>query len=420
MLYREVEQEIKRHSASLEQIKSKRPFAEMSIRSKLMGHPAKKTLGDFESDESWVIGYVSPGTTCVFDNTFSYSGKQSVKVVIPAGGYANIGKTITPIDFTKKEVGMMVYQTNRNFATQVTFRTSPDGGTTTNVWQTPYNATIKDKWYNYDFIPPSGASLTSQNWVGVRVYNNGAETQTVWLDLITLNDKPTYFTNGAVTFIFDGGYNSAIANGKPILDKYGYKGVSSINASTVGNGQASIPTLKQMQSSGWDICMHSTADGKAIINGVPYNENYNLVYNQIMTNKDLLDSNGLRKGSRFVIYYQGKYTEYTTDILEDYCGGIGRGATSGLNSFLQHDAINVRGTMIYTNKSTASLKTMVDEAKALNLWIVFFVHKVDEITVNPANDTSIAQFKEMVDYVNAQGLRVVTYSQMYDDILFRY
>ena len=406
--------------SQLAAITNYRRRAETSIRSKLMAHPAKTILGDFEDAESWTVGYVSEGSTCELDATRAFSGKKSVKVVIAPAGIATISKSISSTDFTGKEVGVMGYFLERSPSVSTTFRTAPDGGVTPVQWEVAYNPPIANKWYNMDYIPPSGATLTGQNWICVHAKNTGATTQTLWLDYITINAKPSYFTGGAVSFIFDGSYASAFANGKPILDAYNYKGMATIASGLLNDGaRATLAQLKQAQASGWDVGPHSTDDAVTTIGGVAVDTSLGLIYPKIMANLDWLDENGFRKGSRFLVYYQGVYTEITSDIVEDYLGGIGRGATAGYNSFLQHDAINLRGTMIYANKADATLTGMIDRAKAQNHWLVFFVHKVDATAVNPANDTSIAQFQAIVDYVAAQGLKVVTLSQMYDDILFK-
>ncbi len=220
---------------------------------------------------------------------------------------------------------------------------------------------------------------------------------------------PGQFSEGMVTLSFDDAWTSQYTNALPILNQAGIKGTFYILSEPVQGGWSSYMTPQQVKTiaqQGHEIGGHTVthADLSTLSSS--------RIDREIKNSKTYLQ-NLLGTAVTTLAYPYGSYN--TTVINRTKLAGYGNARTAdptiayGFNAATQ-PKYEINSFSPNKNVSVASIKSAIDQAKANKQWFVFSVHEVlpsggDEYSM------TTAQFKEVVEYIKATGIKTVTIAQ---------
>ena len=234
------------------------------------------------------------------------------------------------------------------------------------------------------------------NWIDVPIKSaavfpiiRGA-TGTAYFDLIQLMQFSP--GPGAVTFMFDDGYNSTKSIAKPILDKYRFVGSAAAISSVVGTtGNMVAQDLRDLQAAGWDIASHSVTHPSMPELSITAAET------ELQKSKSTLTALGLTIDT-FVWPY-GDYNQSLVGLAQ-----VGLPTAPLYKSARNVDFDdNAYGTFPYALKTldvrnTTKLQDVqawVNDLKAGGRWGIFLLHDVadnpDEYSITPAMLDQLAQ-----------------------------
>jgi peptidoglycan/xylan/chitin deacetylase (PgdA/CDA1 family) len=240
---------------------------------------------------------------------------------------------------------------------------------------------------------PSWTTITDARFI---IGSKAATTVNVTLDNFVI--IPSVYT-GKVTFRFDDGLTSAYTVAKPILDIYGYAGVSSVITHNIGlTNYMNVTQLTALQNAGWDIVSHgdhhyqmdsiSTANATA----------------EMVNSRNILINNGFAKGARYYVPPYGQWVVHDT-LAKTYYDGQFITRPSYDNVLVSDTYRNGSILEITDATSLATIKGYIDNVKTYRAWVTFLIHGVTPAVAILLDDT--------VDYINAQGVDVVTFSDIF-------
>ncbi len=206
---------------------------------------------------------------------------------------------------------------------------------------------------------------------------------------------------GAVTFMFDDGDSTAYSEAKPVLDSYNYAGSASIITGYVGSpGYMGWNEVKDLAADGWEIVSH----------GVNHSDLTTL--NATRVTRELYSSYR-------TLYQQGliahnfalPYGAYNADILAKaakyYTSVRAYETGTNANGTFPYE-VKIRGVLDTTTEN--EFTSWIDEAIANHEWVVVVFHEISD-SGDDAYHIPPADFAQMIDAVNASGIRVITYDQ---------
>ena len=260
---------------------------------------------------------------------------------------------------------------------------------------------------------PKGGTSSNIDWtniiqIRIWVVPVTGETATVYLD--NLEAIRTYPYPLAI-LRFDDGYNNCDSNARPVLQSFNYRGILGIITNEIGNG--AYLTAKQIQNFdalGWDACSHTHTHLhlKNITNSQ--------VTQELLVSKRILENLGISRGSRFFIVPYGGLSEYTNHALKEIKKYY---AISFLNASADGGVL-VYGNNLYhvenVSVTSATLSTTLDMITTLseqNGLIVLTMHHV----LPSGGNITPTELTELCQHLKDNGVRVVTASELYDDII---
>lgn len=364
-------------------------------------HPMMVLLDDFEGSD-----WVTDAGTLTWDTNVKRGGTQSAKIVTAPGVSSNLTKSTFSFDGTDCAFGFWIYTPNPD---DIEYLRIHQMTNSSNYWYTSrYNLlTISNDWQFVVFEDVedniwNSPDLANTTMIRLRIKPFTDKVATVYISELYYWKK-SLMNNGIVTFSFDDGYIEVETLAKPIFDKYRYKGVQSLIISRATDTK--IQSSKRLQASGWDIVSHS------------YTHQYssttvNPAFQYLLAQKWLAD-NGFEKGSAFALLSGGIHDAKTANMLTDNLT-LSRAFKSGYSSI---PGIKNLELAMHVDRSTtvATVKSWVDAAKAKKMWVNIVFHTISNTPTEPY-DWSPAQIDELLAHCQAQGVEVLTYSQIVDRI----
>jgi peptidoglycan/xylan/chitin deacetylase (PgdA/CDA1 family) len=203
--------------------------------------------------------------------------------------------------------------------------------------------------------------------------------------------------NALVTFRFDDGHKSTKEVAEPILDRYGYVGVSAVVSKAVQvelPGYMNINDVKSLSARGWEIASHS------------YNHTHIVDDYQANASKEYFHSNGINTTT--FVYPYGAWSYVSQDICKKYYQVLS--TTDSLPNYPPYDFTRINVKTLNSNTSMDQVTQWLNEASDSE-WIVFLIHDVSD---NNSDFGAITpqMLNEVCRAVNAKGLDVVTFKDV--------
>lgn len=220
---------------------------------------------------------------------------------------------------------------------------------------------------------------------------------TAWFDDVTVADfEPT---QAAVTLMFDDGPANTFTAAKPVMDVYGFKGVTAVVSGYMdqdGDYMTSAQ-IDALYKSGWEIVAHSV----------------NHTDMTLMTPAQAMAE--LKDPEITLAKWNPKHFATPFGAYNAYILGEGAKYYSSMRNFEQGS--NPQGTFPYdvkvrgitTQTTMADIQSWLLEAQAQKRWVVFAFHDIAN-TGDDTYHTPVAQFKQILQAVAASGVSVKTYS----------
>jgi hypothetical protein len=211
-----------------------------------------------------------------------------------------------------------------------------------------------------------------------------------------------------VTFWFDDAWLSQYMKAYPELRTNDFPGTIAVPTDLIEKpGYMNWAQLRIMRDNGWEITNHS--------------KSHNCKMNTWDENKIKQEY----KASRLTLWKN----QLTSDIFVTPCGVDSpimraeaeklfvayRTVDPGFNNTTDFDIYNLKVKNIDSDVKLNEILGWIDTARKNKSWLIIVFHKIDEVGATRADDqfnTSLQDFKKIVDHVKSQNIRVVTPSQI--------
>lgn len=207
---------------------------------------------------------------------------------------------------------------------------------------------------------------------------------------------------GKVMFQFDDSVASAHSKAFPMFKERDWQAGVAIMPNVVGtDGKLSRANMRKMASAGWDMMSHTSTD---LLPTRPKQKQKQA----IGQSKGELESMGFSKGVQHFVVPNGRVNKTTLDIIRDnhktnFMFGAGPGNAK-------------QPTNMYTiprvmGSSPDAVVNLLDLAEQFNQLVVIQYHKIGD-----GEETSTAEFEQVVKHVEKKDMDVVSPSQFLDSI----
>ena len=381
----------------------------VSFISQLSSHPRLLPLDSFETN------WTANAGTITYDTTKTFDGTRSVKVVT-AGGNGQITIAKSGISLRNSSFSLWAYTDDYTSIDSISLFASYTGdfsiyGKGRMVWGYSNMPTLNSRWFRLDLAYFDEVTTESDelNYLRIQVKARTGREATIWLDDLRYAQRET---GGIVTLSFDDNLNSALTKAKPYMDKYGYKGVEGVITSYPAAGLGlSVADLLLMQSTGWDISPHGNT------------HTYNLstkaeIEAELLGAKSWMYENGFVKGARFYLLPGGVHNSTLVEVAQDYYTMVrGAGGSYEGEGSIATMKYPVQGSYtVVASTSLATIQGILDRNAAKGIWTQLVFHNIVASGATGAACNE-ATFKGIIDYIHTKGIKVATYSEIYDRLL---
>lgn len=273
-----------------------------------------------------------------------------------------------------------------------------------NVWQT----NPRSNWGTQSFRFYGGPYAGCQASV-LHVLDRNGFLHTAQHQLREVKAQP--LQRALVSISFDDIWKSAIDEGTPPLDKRGWKGSFYITRKFAESAQnpeyAKTKDIQKLAQSGHEIGAHG--DVHSLMSTLT-DEN---IHGELNATYNYLKSLGqIPEGIAYPFGDFSANVERETQRFHSYA----RTSLMGLNDKTV-DRYRLRIVPVTGSSDTATLKRWIDYAKQSNTWVIFLFHDLSDAPGNFEYTTSLQQYKDVLNHVEAQKLTVLSVKAALDEVL---
>ena len=226
-----------------------------------------------------------------------------------------------------------------------------------------------------------------------------------WVDDLRMTPQAD---QGYVMLTFDDGAESHYENAFPLLEERDMQAVAAVVPDSLNqDDRLSIDHLREMRDAGWDIASHPEGDAFMEL------EDTDAVRQDLESARDYLDNRGFPEGARsmFVPYHNTneEVVEITREYheLSSYFGGTP-------NAVPFTDPLHLSRVDMHDVEGFTELIDMAEAHNQLAIGLAHGVVDESEINDDPLADMTIEDLEELLDYIEASDVQVVTVSQLID------
>jgi peptidoglycan/xylan/chitin deacetylase (PgdA/CDA1 family) len=377
--------------------------------------PMLKPLTDFRDTTEF-------GGDAIYDNNFpTYDNQWPLSLMLSTTNPGNVNATTTQAKLFSSDMYLNQYQVWVNFD-------QPENVSALRLYF--LGPGPEDYYYVYFDISNMMAlgEVVAGEWCRIRTLMDApnvkgspdpANVNEVILQLTTtgpctahMNDlrmltPPEWLSGGAVMIVCDGGYISQFTGIKPSLDRYGYNAAVAVSSKYYGSSNyMSAAQLKALYAQGWDIGVHGS-------NPIPTDQMTEQALDQLWNNElDWITAQGISP-VRFLAAPEGVWTPTIETVARRYFL-LTRCSIQAYNSALPQYPMYVQEPT-YGSTTLDMAKAWVSLAKANHLLICILMHGIYQGDVT-GGWWEQANFDGLIDYINTQGLPVITPTQLWDKL----
>lgn len=361
-------------------------------------------LEEFETTAGWAVA-----GTASLNTTQKLFGDASLKLTSASGVVASIEKVVD-WDFSADNGKSFRLRMFPNSAPTTTFTSiyiyAGDSAALSNRFRANINATsiFAGEWnmlwnltWTTDLGSPSWANI---NYVRIRVNTVAGQVSECSFDLASSNE----LQRPAIAITFDDGNESVFSKALPLLLARKQVATAYVIPTIIGDANIlSLANLLEMQSKGWVIGNHT------------YNHTTLTTLNSEQITEELelarvwLESNGLPKGSRHVAYPQGSYNDTVIAAMGAWGAKTGRLSNNRVPTNWEVSfPYKIAMVTPFNVTTVAAAKAWIDSIKVARSVGFMNFHDIVDANANSSTQYLTANFIEILDYINAQGVLTVT------------
>lgn len=365
-------------------------------------------LQDFESLDGWTI--TEGGGSLELDGVHCLLSNHSIKISTGPGTSTAMQKE-GPFDFSSYQViRLWYYVPDITSVATVAIQLLQSNDTKFLYFQgTPY----KRGWNSFEVQRADFRNNNGANWdvpfdkLKITVKQKG--TGIVWTSVARI-EGITAATQPAICINFDDGYQSIFTNAFPIMQARKIRGTSYIVTSFVGQQEmVTWDECRIMNDAGWDMASHSfTHPNMALLTAAEIDK-------ELITARDVLIAQGLSRAANFVAYPYGSNNELVQARMEANNMTLGRAVIDHYLTCPPNFKYTVEARNVASTTTLAEVKSAIDNAIAGGLIISLLFHNIVEKPVG-ATDWSIADFRDLMDYIVLKQIQPLTITQ-YNELI---
>ena len=214
-----------------------------------------------------------------------------------------------------------------------------------------------------------------------------------------------------VSITFDDIWKSVIDEGMAALDQRGWKGSFYITRKFAESAQnpeyAKTRDVQQLIQEGHEIGAHG--DVHSLMSTLSDGD----IHSELRATYNYLK--GLGQTPEGIAYPFGDFAENVERETQRF-HSYARTSLVGLND-KGVDRYRLRIVPVTGSSDTATLKRWVDFAKASNTWVIFLFHDLSDAPEKFEYTTSLQQYKEVLDHIEAQQLTVLPVKTALSEVL---
>ena len=267
-----------------------------------------------------------------------------------------------------------------------------------------------------NFIASGGA--TKDDWATVSKFRLAVTSRAGTTANVTFDDfrMVTDRFAGNVTLRFDDGLATTYNEARKRMDAYGFRGVAAVSTSLVplslidqGHGLMTPTQLKALESLGWDIVSHSN-------HHIPLSQQpEETMESELRESQQYLIQNGLTRGSRFFIPPEHDWNPTLEYYIKKYYQGC-QFKEEFHETIPPGDPYRMKCMPVKNTTPVPTVQGWIDAAKDSNAWLTLVFHGI----VDPASEEyecTPSNFQSVIDYIHSQGIDVVTFSDVFDELI---
>ena len=386
----------------------------------------EQTVFTFQKDEG--ITEQSGNGFLTFDKTDYIMGKQSLKITTDGQmGEERILKTNInpPLDFRDKHLQAWIKVSNPDYVDKIWIRVSHnDFLYDKTYWIHQWVSTPSSKYFQKNIWSPITISLTQTadsgivdlskiNAIEIFVRDNGRAPVTVWFNSLSLVENNS---EGILTFTFDDAPVTQYTNAVPILAKYNFSATTYVPTDFIGNidDKLNLEQLKEMEYVyGWDVSAHSLTHFDLARKGVD-----SRIQNEIVKSKQFLIDNGFSKGVEHFAYPFGTFdNDFTMELMKKHYKSA-RGVRGNIETLPPADDYRLRVFYVFNHTNPDHVLNRVDKAIENGDWIILVNHGIVDSNADHKHGKYLkSKFEKIVEGVYNSGIKVMTVSEVYEQII---
>lgn len=261
-------------------------------------------------------------------------------------------------------------------------------------------------WSRACFVPNGGA--VTADWANITKVVIDVRSQVGTTVDVTFDDFRMVRDRfaGKVTLRFDDAHEDTYTEARARMDEYGFRGVAAVHIIRIGEvGALTLAQLTHLQERGWDIISHSMTH--PILTTLTPAE----VERELWRSQRWLIEHGFYKGSRFFVPPGNRVNAAVLEQIKSYY--LACSAARTFVSDTRADAIPPNPFFMQTEPlhdaiPLATVQGWVDDVVEDQGWLTLMLHNIDDMLV---------LFQNVIDYIEASGLEVVTFSDVFDEFI---
>ncbi len=215
------------------------------------------------------------------------------------------------------------------------------------------------------------------------------------------------FDEPVVSVVFDDGWESAYQSAFPVMESLGIESTQFIITGTFDNPlYMSREQIVHMMQHGHEIGSHTISHVDLT------QQNSEVLENELHDSRSELESLTMYPVEDLAVPLGSTNDAVKTEAKKWYRSL--RTTHTGVNTATNFDAYNLRAFTLKTDHSIDDIKKLLDEAKANNGWLILTYHQIDETGSTYA--VTPAEFKRQMQYLIDQGVDIVPYGRVLNDL----
>lgn len=225
--------------------------------------------------------------------------------------------------------------------------------------------------------------------------------------LLTLDNEEE--KQGIVSLVFDDGYLTQYKVAYPEMEKHGYTGTLYILANLTGLFEGkelmTFDQAKEIQDLGWEIGSHGL--NHQVLTTLSHQE----LERQLKSSKEILEKEGFNV--KTFAFPKGHFNEEViNETKKSYLAS--RALTEGFNDLNNLDFYNLKTKWLVIEKSPEEVCSWIEYSQNEGLWFILTFHSIELESKNPF-DTSIEDFKKILNCIDLSGIEVKTIKEVIED-----